>query len=48
MRALYCLLWKKWKNHLLQREKSFCKLAGRKCLGCAQCVWKEIEEDVDG
>ena len=48
MRALFCLLWKKWKNHLLERDKAFCRVAGRKCSNCAQCVWKEIEEDNDG
>jgi len=47
MQALYCLLWKKWKGHLLERDKAFCRSAGRKCLGCSQCVWKEIVEESD-
>lgn len=45
MRALYCMIWNKWKNHLLERDKAFCRLAGRNCTRCSMCVFKEIEED---
>ena len=47
MQALYCLLYKKWKNHLLEREKAACRISGNRCSRCPRCVWKVIEEDLD-
>lgn len=48
MQALYCEVYEKWHNEVLESEKATCKASfDLTCIECGCCVWKEIEEDND-
>lgn len=49
MEALYCEVYEKWQNDLLEREMTECKDSlDITCIECMCCVWKDIEEVPNG